>query len=94
MLQAVRRKPAVTRALAVLLYGMGNMSLSMIGRLLGVSDVAVLKWVRRGRLAGACGVCGRGDGRGGRDVALYPVHARIRKSLGEMMRKLSDTASQ
>jgi len=34
VLQAVRRKPAVTRALAVLLYGMGNMSLSMIGRLL------------------------------------------------------------
>ncbi len=27
-----------------------------------------------------------------RDV--YPVHARIRKSLGEMTRKLSDTASQ
>src|SRR5208283_4794263 len=25
---------------------------------------------------------------------LYPVHARIRKSLGEMTRKLSDTASQ
>jgi hypothetical protein len=32
------------KALAVLLYGMGNMSFSMIGRLLGVSDVAVLKW--------------------------------------------------
>ncbi len=25
---------------------------------------------------------------------LYPVHARIRKFLGEMMRKLSDTVSQ
>ncbi len=25
---------------------------------------------------------------------IYPVHARIRKSLGEMTRKLSDTASQ
>jgi len=25
---------------------------------------------------------------------VYPVHARIRKSLGEMTRKLSDTASQ
>ena len=34
------------KALTVLLYGMGNMSFSMIGRLLGVSDVAVLKWVR------------------------------------------------
>ncbi len=34
------------KALAVLLYGMGGMSFSMIGRVLGVSDVAVLKWVR------------------------------------------------
>lgn len=34
------------KALAVLLYGMGGMSFSMIGRTLGVSDVAVLKWVR------------------------------------------------
>jgi transposase len=34
------------KALALLLYAMGNMSLSGIGRLLGVSDVAVLKWVR------------------------------------------------
>ena len=34
------------KALAVLLYGMGGMSFSGIGRLLGVSDVAVLKWVR------------------------------------------------
>ena len=34
------------KALAVLLYGMGNMSFNGIGRLLGVSDVAVLKWVR------------------------------------------------
>ena len=41
-----RGKPAATKALAVLLYGMGNMSSSMIGRLLGASDVAVLKWVR------------------------------------------------
>ncbi len=39
-------KPAAMKALAVLLYGMGNMSFSMIGRLLGVSDVAMLKWVR------------------------------------------------
>lgn len=42
----VRGKPAAMKALAILLYGMGNMSFSMIGRLLGVSDVAVLKWVR------------------------------------------------
>ena len=34
------------KALAVLLYGMGGMGFSAIGRLLGVSDVAVLKWVR------------------------------------------------
>lgn len=34
------------KALAILLYGMGGMSFSMIGRVLGVSDVAVLKWVR------------------------------------------------
>ena len=34
------------KALAVLLYGMGGMSFSMIGRVLGVSDVAVLTWVR------------------------------------------------
>jgi len=27
-------------------------------------------------------------------VVLYPVHARIRKSLGEMTRKLSVTRSQ
>jgi hypothetical protein len=27
-------------------------------------------------------------------MALYPVHVRIRKSFGEMTRKLSDTASQ
>ena len=34
------------KALAILLYSMGNASFWMIGRLLGVSDVAVLKWVR------------------------------------------------
>ena len=41
-----RGKPPAMKALAVLLYGMGAMSFSAIGRLLGVSDVAVLKWVR------------------------------------------------
>ena len=35
------------KALAILLYAMGNMSLRGIGRILGVSDVAVLKWVRK-----------------------------------------------
>ena len=42
----LRGKPPAMKALAVLLYGMGGMSFSAIGRLLGVSDVAVLKWVR------------------------------------------------
>ena len=41
-----RGKPPAMKALAVLLYGMGGMSFSAIGRVLGVSDVAVLKWVR------------------------------------------------
>ena len=41
-----RGKPPAMKALAVLLHGMGGMSFSAIGRLLGVSDVAVLKWVR------------------------------------------------
>lgn len=41
-----RGKPPAMKALAILLYGMGGMSFSMIGRVLGVSDVAVLKWVR------------------------------------------------
>ena len=43
---AQRGKPASMKALAILLYSMGNASFGMIGRLLGVSDVAVLKWVR------------------------------------------------
>ncbi len=42
----LRGKPPAMKALAVLLYGTGNMSFNMIGRLLGVGDVAVLKWVR------------------------------------------------
>ncbi len=42
----MRGKPPAMKALAVLLYGMGGMSFSMIGRVLEVSDVAVLKWVR------------------------------------------------
>ena len=42
----VRGKPPALKALALLLYGMGNASFGMIARLLGVSDVAVLKWIR------------------------------------------------
>jgi transposase len=34
------------KALAVLLYALGNASFGMIARLLGVSDVAVMKWIR------------------------------------------------
>jgi transposase-like protein len=41
-----RGKPPAMKALAVLLYGMGNMSYGMIARLFGVSDVAVYKWIR------------------------------------------------
>jgi len=41
-----RGKPAAMKAMAVLLYAMGNMSFGMIGRILGVSDVSVLRWVR------------------------------------------------
>jgi transposase-like protein len=41
-----RGKPAAMKALALLLYAMGNVSFCSIARLLHVSDVAVLKWVR------------------------------------------------
>ena len=41
-----RGKPAAMKALAVLLYALGNVSQGMIGKLLGVSHVAVYKWVR------------------------------------------------
>src|SRR3954451_23713533 len=41
-----RGKPAAMRALAVLLYALGNVSQGMIAKLLGVSHVAVYKWVR------------------------------------------------
>ena len=41
-----RGKPAAMKALAVLLYAMGNASYGMIARLFGVSDVAVYKWIR------------------------------------------------
>lgn len=42
-----RGKPPAMKALAVLLYTMGNASYGMIARLFGVSEVAVLKWVRQ-----------------------------------------------
>ncbi|MGH8557652.1 MAG: IS1/IS1595 family N-terminal zinc-binding domain-containing protein [Methylococcales bacterium] len=38
-----RGKPAAMKALAVLLYAMGNASFCMIARISGVDDVAVLK---------------------------------------------------
>ena len=41
-----RGKPAAMKALAVLLYGLGSVSQGMIAKLLGVSHVAVYKWVR------------------------------------------------
>lgn len=41
-----RGKPVAMKALAVLLYTMGNMSYGMIARLFGVSEVAVFKWIR------------------------------------------------
>src|SRR3954449_694444 len=41
-----RGKPPAMKALAVLLYSVGNVSQGMIAKLLGVSHVAVYKWVR------------------------------------------------
>src|SRR3954447_22231881 len=41
-----RGKPPAMKALAVLLYALGNVSQGMIAELLGVSHVAVYKWVR------------------------------------------------
>ena len=41
-----RGKPAAMKAPAVLLYALGNVSQGMIAKLLGVSHVAVYKWVR------------------------------------------------
>jgi transposase len=42
-----RGEPPAMKALAVLLYGLGNVSQGMIARLLGVSHVAVHKWARK-----------------------------------------------
>jgi transposase-like protein len=41
-----RGKPAALKALTLLLYGMGNMSYRMIGRLLGVSHVSIYQWIQ------------------------------------------------
>ena len=41
-----RGKPPAMKALAVLLYALGNVSQGMIAKLLGVSHVAVYRWVR------------------------------------------------
>src|ERR1700753_4123521 len=46
-----RGKPVAMKALALLLYAMGNMSFCGIGRLLKVSDVSVLRWWRAAALA-------------------------------------------
>ena len=42
-----RGMPTAVKALATLRDAMGNMSFCGIARLLGVSDVAVLKWIRK-----------------------------------------------
>jgi|SRR5688572_2425269 len=44
---AVRGKPRAMKALAVLLYAMGNASHEMIAQLLGVSPDAVYKWIHK-----------------------------------------------
>jgi transposase-like protein len=41
-----RGKPAAMKALAVLLYALSSVSQGMIAKLLGVSHVAVYKWIR------------------------------------------------
>jgi hypothetical protein len=43
-------KPPTMKALALLLYEMGNMSFCGIGRLLQVSDVSILRWARAAAL--------------------------------------------
>ena len=41
-----RGKPEAMKALAVLLYAMGNVSQGMIAKLSGVSHVTVYEWLR------------------------------------------------
>ena len=47
---APRGKPAAMKALALLLYATGNMSICGIGRLLKVSDVSILRWAQAAAL--------------------------------------------
>ena len=42
----LRGKPASMKALAVLLYTIGNQTYGMISRLLGVSNVSIYKWIK------------------------------------------------
>ena len=42
-----RGKPAAMKALAVLLYTIGNANFGMIGRILGISNVAAMKWIKK-----------------------------------------------
>lgn len=51
LMTAARGKPPVMKALAILLYSMGNASFGMIGRLLGVSHVTVYKWIKQEALS-------------------------------------------
>ena len=44
---AVRGKPPAMKALAVLLYAMGNASHEMIAQFLGVSHATVYKWIHK-----------------------------------------------
>ena len=39
--------PAALKSLALVLYGLCGMSMNKIGKIFGVSNVAVLKWVRK-----------------------------------------------
>ena len=41
-----RGRPPAMKALAVLLYALGNVRQGMIAKLVGVSHVAVCKWIR------------------------------------------------
>lgn len=42
----VRGEPGARKAMAILLYATGSMSFRSIGRMLNVSNVSVLRWVR------------------------------------------------
>ena len=72
-----RGKPPAMKALALLLYAMGNMSFCSIARLLGVSDVTVLTWIAtKPQVAGACDQGRAGDHNARRDVAFSPKKTR------------------